>query len=59
NGIPQGLPISAVLANLYLFDFDLDIVNRWVKPHNVYYRRYSDDIFIVCDKNLCDEIERI
>lgn len=58
NGIPQGLPISAVLANLYLFDFDLDIVNRWVKPHNAYYRRYSDDIFIVCDKNLCDEIEK-
>lgn len=58
NGIPQGLPISAVLANLYLFDFDLDIVNRWVKTHNVYYRRYSDDIFIVCNKNLCDEIER-
>lgn len=47
NGIPQGLPISAVLANLYLYDFDLEIVNRWVKSHNVYYRRYSDDIFIV------------
>lgn len=58
NGIPQGLPISAVLANIYLFDFDLDIVNRWVKPHNVYYRRYSDDIFIICDKHLCDEIEK-
>jgi hypothetical protein len=56
-GIPQGLPISAILANLYLFDFDLEIVNRWVKPQNVYYRRYSDDIFIVCEKNLCSEIE--
>jgi hypothetical protein len=56
-GIPQGLPISAVLANLYLFDFDLEIVNRWVKHHNIYYRRYSDDIFIVCEKNLCNEIE--
>lgn len=56
-GIPQGLPISAVLANLYLFDFDLEIVNRWVKPQNVYYRRYSDDIFIVCEKNLSSEIE--
>lgn len=56
-GIPQGLPISAILANLYLFDFDLEIVNRWVKPQNVYYRRYSDDIFIICEKNLCSEIE--
>lgn len=58
KGIPQGLPISAVLANLYLFDFDLEIVNRWVKPQNVYYRRYSDDIFIVCEKKLCDKIEK-
>ncbi|MBC5838651.1 reverse transcriptase domain-containing protein [Flavobacterium muglaense] len=57
-GIPQGLPISAVLANLYLFDFDLEIVNRWVKPLNAYYRRYSDDIFIVCEKNLSNEIEK-
>jgi hypothetical protein len=57
-GIPQGLPISAVLANLYLYDFDLEIVNSWVKPHNVYYRRYSDDIFIVCEKYLCNEIEK-
>lgn len=57
KGIPQGLPISAVLANLYLFDFDLEIVNRWVKPQNVYYRRYSDDIFIVCEENMCREIE--
>lgn len=58
KGIPQGLPISAVLANLYLFDFDLEIVNRWVKAYNVYYRRYSDDIFIVCEKKLCNEIEK-
>lgn len=58
NGIPQGLPISAVLANLYLYNFDLEIVNRWVKAHNVYYRRYSDDIFIVCEKIYCDKIEK-
>lgn len=57
KGIPQGLPISAVLANLYLFNFDLEIVNRWVKKFNVFYRRYSDDIFIVCEKNICTEIE--
>ena len=39
---------SQIHYNLYLFDFDLEIVNRWVKPQNVYYRRYSDDIFIIC-----------
>lgn len=57
NGIPQGLPISTVLANLYLYNFDLEIINKWVKTHNIYYRRYSDDIFIVCEKIKCNEIE--
>ncbi|MBB5620962.1 hypothetical protein HDE69_002015 [Pedobacter cryoconitis] len=47
-GIPQGLPISAVLANLYLLDFDLEVLNVVVKQMNGFYRRYSDDILIVC-----------
>lgn len=57
KGIPQGLAVSAILANIYLLDFDLDIINRWVEMHNVYYRRYSDDIFLICDSTLCDSIE--
>lgn len=47
-GIPQGLPISAVLANLYLLDFDLSVLNTVVRGMGGYYRRYSDDILIVC-----------
>ena len=46
-GIPQGLPISAILANLYLLDFDKAILNNLVKTENCYYRRYSDDIVII------------
>lgn len=49
-GIPQGLPISAVLANLYLLDFDKEIINQLVVKQNVFYRRYSDDIILICDK---------
>jgi hypothetical protein len=48
KGIPPGLPISATLANLYLLRFDETIVNELVKTNNVFYRRYSDDIIIVC-----------
>ncbi len=48
-GIPQGLPISAVLANLYLLEFDLKIFNKVVKQLGGFYRRYSDDILIVCN----------
>src|SRR5690606_17738459 len=47
KGIPQGLPISAILANLYLFEFDCKVVEEVVKNRNGFYRRYSDDILIV------------
>ena len=47
-GIPQGSPISATLANLYMFDFDILIHNE-LKKINGIYRRYSDDMIIVCD----------
>jgi len=48
-GIPQGLPISAVLANIYLYDFDKAIIENLVEQKNNYYRRYSDDIVLVCN----------
>jgi len=48
-GIPQGLPISAVLANIYLYDFDKTIVETLISKENAYYRRYSDDIVLICD----------
>ncbi|MDB5276364.1 MAG: hypothetical protein JWR61_1319 [Ferruginibacter sp.] len=58
-GIPQGLPISAILANLYLLSFDLHIFNTVVNKLGGYYRRYSDDIVIVCSKSNSTLIEGI
>lgn len=57
-GIPQGLPISALLANLYLYDFDLKIVNDIVTERKAYYRRYSDDIIVVCTPDQSEFIEK-
>lgn len=48
-GIPQGTPISDLIANFYLIDFDED-VNRWAMQRGGIYRRYSDDIIIVLPK---------
>ncbi|HLS70995.1 MAG TPA: reverse transcriptase domain-containing protein, partial [Chitinophagaceae bacterium] len=56
-GIPQGLPISAVLANLYLLEFDKVIVNELVKKHNCFYRRYSDDIILIGEEMDLNKIE--
>lgn len=46
-GIPQGLPISAILANIYMYRFDWQL-SKYVESLGGFYRRYSDDIMIVC-----------
>lgn len=56
KGIPQGLPISATLANLYLLDFDQKVYQRVVHELKGFYRRYSDDIVIICDQERREEV---
>ena len=50
KGIPQGTPLSATLANIYMLDFDEHIFTE-ADSRNAFYQRYSDDIIIVCDQN--------
>ncbi len=45
-GIPQGSPISDLLANFYLLDFDASVKQK-VDELGGRYFRYSDDILIV------------
>lgn len=45
-GIPQGAPISDLLANIYMLDFDKLIFDSVSKAGGAYYR-YSDDILII------------
>jgi hypothetical protein len=56
-GIPQGLPISSVLANIYLLDFDNAVIKKVIEDLDCYYRRYSDDIVIICKPDQVDFIE--
>lgn len=57
-GIPQGSPISAVLSNIYMLPFDLAVKAECDK-RNAYYRRYSDDIMILCNDSYAEELSRL
>jgi len=47
-GIPQGSPISALLSNIFLIDFDADLKKKSIVEGFVY-RRYCDDIMVICN----------
>lgn len=46
KGVPQGSPISAVLANVYMMDYDLEF-SSFAQAHGGLYMRYSDDTILV------------
>lgn len=52
-GIPQGSPISGLLSNVYMYDFDYSFS---VAHPDVFYRRYSDDIIIICTETKESEV---
>jgi hypothetical protein len=47
KGIPQGTPLSAMAANLSMLEFDT-AVHAIVSATGGSYRRYSDDILVLC-----------
>lgn len=61
-GIPQGSPISAVLANVYMLEVD-KLINDMVLGLGGMYMRYSDDFIIilpdVAKLNAADIFEKI
>jgi hypothetical protein len=57
-GIPQGSPISAVLSNLYMFEFDCKIA-KIAADNGEFYRRYCDDILYVCQPSRVAEVRAL
>lgn len=49
KGIPQGSPISATLANIYMLDLDDKLFSATDKV-NGFYQRYSDDLIVICEQ---------
>lgn len=57
RGIPQGSPISGLLANIYMLNFDIEM-KKITEDLGGYYGRYSDDIVaLVPPENLADVYE--
>lgn len=54
-GIPQGSPISDMLANIYMIDFDI-AMNSYATRLGGIYRRYSDDVLIVLPGSASDAL---
>ncbi|HTO14472.1 MAG TPA: reverse transcriptase domain-containing protein [Edaphocola sp.] len=57
-GIPQGSPISSVLANIYLLHFDT-LVNKFISANCGIYRRYSDDMVVICPIACKEELTQL
>jgi len=54
-GIPQGSPISAVFSNVFMLGFD-EAVHAYVSNIGGSYRRYSDDVMIICAPRFRDRV---
>jgi RNA-directed DNA polymerase len=57
KGVPQGLPISNILAQIYLNDFDVLMI-KYI-DNDTLYLRYVDDILIISKTNCDEKLEKI
>ncbi|MEZ9627772.1 antiviral reverse transcriptase Drt2 [Aliivibrio fischeri] len=56
-GIPQGTPLSAMLSNIYMFEFDLKM-KQFVDEHNGKYFRYCDDMLFIVPTEIRTKVEQ-
>jgi len=57
-GLPQGLPITPLLANAYMYEFDKQVITELVETGLCEYRRYSDDILVVCKEENTERVKK-
>lgn len=55
TGICQGSAISAILANIYMLNFD-ELIHNEISKIGGLYRRYSDDMIVICPSDKKSDI---
>lgn len=55
KGIPQGSPISALLSNIYMLDFD-QLLQAEITARGGHYMRYCDDVLCIVPINKAADI---
>lgn len=58
EGIPQGTPLSGIMSNIYMINFDKELV-EYAYKNNGLYRRYSDDFILIIEKSKVSGIQEI
>ncbi len=58
KGIPQGSPMSALLSNIYMLNFDKEM-SEAARYVGGYYRRYCDDILVVVKTENVADFKRL
>ena len=60
EGIPQGGVLSGLLANVFLYDFDLYVINDLMPKYKFKYFRYADDfVLLFKDNNFISEVNEL
>lgn len=58
KGIPQGSPISGMLSNMYMMNFDKNVAQK-IKEVDGEYFRYCDDMLFVFDQKYKQEVKKL
>ena len=57
-GVPQGSPLSPLLSNIYMANFDL-YMHKWANSIGGSYWRYCDDILVVTPCSITEILKRV
>ncbi len=49
NGLPMGSPLSPVVANIFMENFENIAITRFRRPPKIW-KRYVDDLFVILSK---------